>query len=129
MLDATDLGVVATAIDLTIEECTPDVVRAQWTVTSSVHHVTGILHGGLHCWVVETLGGAGAATWLGERGTVVGVSNQTDFFRAVREGRLTSVATAVHRGRSHQVWLVQTHDADGRLISRGQVRLQNLGPA
>ena len=33
-----------------------------------------------------------------------------------------------HRGRSQQVWVVRTEDADGRLIARGQVRLQNLTP-
>jgi hypothetical protein len=27
-----------------------------------------------------------------------------------------------------QVWVVETVDADGRLVARGQVRLQNLYP-
>lgn len=58
---------------------------------------------------------------------MVGVNNNTDFFRAVAEGTLTSTATPLHRGRSQQLWLVETViDADGRLASRGQVRLQNL---
>ena len=77
--------------------------------------------------VVETLASFGAATWLGEQGQVVGVNNNTDFYRAVREGRLTSTATPVHRGRMQQVWVVETVDADGRTAARGQVRLQNLG--
>ena len=76
--------------------------------------------------MVETLASVGAAVWLGDRGQVVGVNNSTDFYRAVREGRLTSTATPVHRGRSQQVWVVETHDEEGRLVSRGQVRLQNL---
>jgi uncharacterized protein (TIGR00369 family) len=66
--------------------------------------------------------------WLGDRGQVVGVNNSTDFYRAVTEGRLTSTATPVHRGRSQQVWTVETVDADGRTVARGQVRLQNLTP-
>ena len=57
---------------------------------------------------------------------MVGVNNSTDFYRAVREGTLTSTATPVHRGRSQQVWVVETVDEDGRMVSRGQVRLQNL---
>ena len=89
----------------------------------------GIVHGGAHCGVVETLASVGAATWLGDRGQVVGVNNSTDFFRAVSEGHLTSTATPVHRGRSQQVWIVETVDEDGRLVSRGQVRLQNLAPS
>ena len=68
----------------------------------------------------------GAALWFGDRGKVVGVSNSTDFYRAVREGELSSVARPVHRGRSQQVWTVETLDASDRLVARGQVRLQNL---
>ena len=64
----------------------------------------------------------------GRRGKVVGVNNNTDFYRAVREGTLTSTATPLHRGRSQQVWLVETVDADGKVAARGQVRLQNLYP-
>jgi 1,4-dihydroxy-2-naphthoyl-CoA hydrolase len=78
--------------------------------------------------VVETLASVGAATWLGERGKVVGVNNNTDFFRAVTTGEMSSVATPLHRGRSQQLWLVETKDATGRLVARGQVRLQNLYP-
>ena len=76
--------------------------------------------------MVETLASVGAATWFGTRGQVVGVNNSTDFYRAVTQGRLTSTATPVHRGRSQQVWVVETLDEQGRLVARGQVRLQNL---
>ena len=107
-------------------EVTGDRVLATWAVRPELHQPDGILHGGVHCSVVETLASIGAATWWGERGRVVGVNNNTDFYRAVREGTLTSVATPLHRGRSQQVWVVETRDEDGRVAARGQVRLQNL---
>jgi 1,4-dihydroxy-2-naphthoyl-CoA hydrolase len=66
--------------------------------------------------------------WLGDKGKVVGVNNNTDFFRAVAEGDLESRATPLHRGRSQQLWVVETRDAEDRLVARGQVRLQNLYP-
>ena len=59
-------------------------------------------------------------------GSVVGVNNNTDFYRAVREGTITSTATPLHRGRSQQVWVVESVREDGAVVSRGQVRLQNL---
>ena len=68
----------------------------------------------------------GAAYWMGDRGKVVGVNNNTDFYRAVREGTLTSTATPLHRGRLQQVWAVETLTDDGKVAARGQVRLQNL---
>jgi 1,4-dihydroxy-2-naphthoyl-CoA hydrolase len=72
------------------------------------------------------LASMGAALWFGDRGNVVGVNNNTDFYRAVSEGLLTSTAKPLHQGRSQQVWLVETEDEAGRVVARGQVRLQNL---
>lgn len=115
------------SLGLELTEAGPDRVVAVWKATSQLHQPDGILHGGVHCSVVETLATLGAALWLGDRGKVVGVNNNTDFFRAVRTGSLTSVAQAVHRGRSQQLWLVETtEDASQRVVARGHVRLQNL---
>ncbi len=125
-LSAADFGVVGEAMSLTVDELTGDGVRLGWTVTPALHQPAGILHGGIHSWVVETIASLGALAWLGDRGTVVGVSNATDFYRAVTAGRLTSSGTPVHRGRSQQVWQVETRDDADRLVARGQVRLQNL---
>lgn len=113
-------------LGLKMTELTGERVTGTWTAGPHLAQPHGIVHGGAHCSVVETLASVGAGVWFGERGKVVGVSNQTDFYRAVREGELTSVAEPVHQGRSQQVWLVETHDAEGRLVARGQVRLQNL---
>ena len=107
------------------QEASGDRVVATWEAQPKMHQPYGIVHGGVHCSVVETLASVGASLWA-EGGTVVGVNNSTDFYRAVREGRLTSVGTPIHRGRSQQVWVVETHDEEGRLVARGQVRLQNL---
>ena len=116
-------------LGLDFTETGPDRVVGTWTAEPRLHQPYGIVHGGIHCSVVETLASVGAAVWLGDRGQVVGVNNNTDFFRAVREGTLTSTAVPLHRGRSQQLWLVETHtDDDGRLVARGQVRLQNLYP-
>jgi 1,4-dihydroxy-2-naphthoyl-CoA hydrolase len=103
-----------------------DAVRAECTVRPELLQPYGILHGGVHCAVVETLASTGAAVWLGERGQVVGVSNSTDFLRAVRAGVLAAVATPVHRGRLQQLWEVRITDVDDRLLAKGQVRLQNI---
>jgi uncharacterized protein (TIGR00369 family) len=125
-LFTTSLGVVGKAIGLSLDDVSDDRLQVGWTVTPDVHQPDGILHGGVHCWIVETVASIGGARWFGDRGVVVGVSNQTDFFRAVRDGHLTSVGTPVHRGRSQQLWDVETRDDAGRLVARGQVRLQNL---
>ncbi|MEU4792427.1 PaaI family thioesterase [Micromonospora tulbaghiae] len=116
-------------LGLTFDEVSGDRVVIRWKVRPELHQPYGIQHGGVYCSVVETAASIGGALWLGDKGNVVGVSNQTDFLRAVRDGELTAVGTPVHRGRSQQLWLVEITDADGRLAARGQVRLQNLTAA
>lgn len=125
-MDMTSAGPFTDFLGVEFEEVTGDRVVATWTARESLHQPYGIVHGGAHCGVVETLASIGAATWLGEDGKVVGVNNNTDFYRSVRTGPLTSTATPIHRGRSQQVWIVETVDEEDKVIARGQVRLQNL---
>ncbi|MFF5172854.1 PaaI family thioesterase [Micromonospora sp. NPDC000089] len=113
-------------LGLRLDEVSADRVVIRWEVRPELHQPFGIQHGGVYCAVVETAASVGGSLWFGDRGTVVGVSNQTDFLRAVRDGELTAVGTPVHQGRSQQLWQVEITDSAGRLVSRGQVRLQNL---
>ena len=113
-------------LGLTFDEVSGDRVVIRWKVRPELHQPYGIQHGGVYCSVVETAASIGGALWLGDKGNVVGVSNQTDFLRAVRDGELTAVGTPVHRGRSQQLWQVEITDTAQRLVARGQVRLQNL---
>jgi 1,4-dihydroxy-2-naphthoyl-CoA hydrolase len=113
-------------LGLEYSELSADRVVITWHVTADHQQPYGIVHGGVYCAVVESAASMGAGLWLGERGQVVGVANQTDFLRAVGAGQLTAVATPVHRGRSQQLWTVEISDEQRRLVARGQVRLQNL---
>jgi uncharacterized protein (TIGR00369 family) len=124
--DPDSMGEFVDYLGVKLTEVSGDKVVATWQARPDLHQPYGIVHGGVHCSLVETLASVGAAVWLGERGQVVGVNNNTDFYRAVRTGTLTSTATPLHQGRSQQVWVVETVDEEGRLAARGQVRLQNL---
>ena len=115
-----------TVLGLEYLEVSGDRVVARWPVTAHLLQGHGILHGGVHCAVVEGTASVAAARWFGDRGRVVGVSNQTDFLRAVTEGELTATATPIHRGGLQQLWEVRVVDEQDRLVARGQVRLQNL---
>ncbi|WUC07830.1 PaaI family thioesterase [Nocardia sp. NBC_00565] len=119
-------GSFSDLIGLKFTELSPDRVRGEWTVRPQLYQPAGIQNGGVYCTVIETLASVGGGVWYGERGTVVGVNNNTDFLRAVREGTLYGEATPVHRGRLQQLWVVVITDDSGRTVARGQVRLQNL---
>jgi len=127
--DATLTGGFFEVLGLRFDELGPDRVVISWDVTPALHQPFGIVHGGVHAAVVETAASIGAGLWLGDRGQVVGVSNHTDFLRAVRTGTLRAVGEPIHRGRLQQLWLVEIRDEAERLVARGQVRLQNITDA
>ncbi len=85
----------------------------------------GIVHGGVHCGVIETLASVGAAAVAMPRGqAVVGLENTTSFIRAVRAGtRLHAICRPVTRGRKSQVWEGRILDEEERLVATGRVRL------
>jgi 1,4-dihydroxy-2-naphthoyl-CoA hydrolase len=109
---------------ITILTATPDEVSCEFEVTDKHHQGYGIVHGGVHCGVVETLASLGAALVARPRGQrVVGLENSTSFIRAVRSGRLHAVAKPLTRGRTSQVWEAAIYDEEERLVAQGRVRL------
>ena len=115
-------------LGLTYLEMTPDGGRAQLQITDKLLQPHGIVHGGVYCSMVESLASVSAHVWLAANGggNVVGVNNTTDFLRAIGSGTVSAVSTPIHRGRRQQLWLITITDAEGRLVARGQVRLQNI---
>src|ERR1700758_809681 len=104
------------AMGVTITRATPDEVRAELTVGPEHLQSYGIVHGGVHCGLIESLASIGAALYaLPRNQSVVGLENNTSFIRAVRAGaRLRAVATPVTRGRKTQVWDAKVLDADDK---------------
>lgn len=108
-------------------EVTADKVVVRFTITD--HHLQpfGIPHGGIYCAVHESTASVAGQVWLGTKGVVVGTNNSTDFLRQAKNGdTITVTATPIHRGRTQQLWHLDSQNQDGRLIAQGQVRLANL---
>jgi 1,4-dihydroxy-2-naphthoyl-CoA hydrolase len=113
------------AMGMTITHATKDEVRAELTVGQQHLQGYGIVHGGVHCGIIETLSSMGAYLFAREMGKhVVGLENNTSFIRAVRAGaKLHAVARPVTRGRQTQVWQAQVLDEEERVVATGRVRL------
>lgn len=116
-------------VGLRITEASGDRVVLACPVTPDLHQPFGLVHGGVYATLAETAASIGASLWFGDRGKVVGVSNHTDFLRAVRRGELRAEATPLSRGRTTQLWQVEIGDEQGRLVAHSKVRLQNLAEA
>lgn len=108
-------------------ETTGDRVVVTWPVTEKHLQPFGLPHGGAYCAVHESTASIAAFIWLDGKGVAVGSNNSTDFLRQGALGdTMTTTATPIHRGRTQQLWRVETTDQNGRLMAQGQVRLANL---
>lgn len=112
------------AMGLELVKATPEEVVVEWTIDGRHLQPHGIVHGGVHCGVVETTCSMGGAITAMSRGqTVVGVENHTSFLRAVRSGRLRATAKPLQVGRRAMLWQCDIVDTDGRAVATGRVRL------
>jgi 1,4-dihydroxy-2-naphthoyl-CoA hydrolase len=113
------------AMGIEVTLATENEVRAEMTTGPEHLQGYGIVHGGVHCGMIESLASIGAAIFaVSNRQHVVGLENNTSFIRAVRAGvRLRAIATPLTRGRKTQVWEARVIDEQDRLVATGRVRL------
>jgi 1,4-dihydroxy-2-naphthoyl-CoA hydrolase len=117
------------AMGLRILRATVDEVVAELTIGPAHLQAYGIVHGGVHAGIIETIASVGAAlNALPDGRSVVGLENHTSFLRAVRSGTLRAVAKPLSRGRRSQVWEGSVYDDQQRLAASGRVRLLALEP-
>ena len=119
----------AVAMGVTFVEASAEKVVAELDVADQHVQPYGIVHGGVHSGLIETLASTGAALFAMRRGlSVVGLENHTTVVKAARKGRLRAVAEPILRGRRTQVWEGSVFDEHEQLLSTGRVRLICLEP-
>ena len=84
-----------------------------------LRNFSGVLHGGALMGLADSLGGFCAFLNLpdGATGTAT-VESKTNFFRAVRQGRVTGVARPLHVGRTFIVVQTDLRDEEGRHVAQ-----------
>jgi uncharacterized protein (TIGR00369 family) len=109
-------GLVDT-LGIRIVEAEPSRVVATMPVEPRVHQPYGLLHGGASVALAESVASIAASLNVDrERQMAVGLEINANHVRAVRDGTVTAVATALHVGRTTQVWEIRITDARERLV-------------
>ncbi len=117
------------AMGLRFVHASGDEVIVELTIGEVHRQPYGIVHGGVHAGLIETVTSVGAALYaLTDQRSVVGLENSTSFLHAVRSGTLRATARPVARGRRTQVWEAEIRDEGGRIVATGRVRLLVLEP-
>ena len=102
-----------------VDEASPEEVRGGLRWAPERCTAGGILHGGALMGLADSLGGLCAFLNLpdGATGTAT-VESKTNFFRGVREGRVTAVAKPLHVGRTFIVVQTDLRDDEGRHVAQ-----------
>lgn len=106
-------------LGIEVDEASAEEVRGglQWAADRCT--AGGILHGGALMGLADSLGGLCAYLNLPEGATgTATVESKTNFFRGVREGRVTGVAKPLHVGRTFIVVQTDLRDDQGRHVAQ-----------
>jgi 1,4-dihydroxy-2-naphthoyl-CoA hydrolase len=96
----------------------PEVATATIAVGEHLLQPNGVVHGGVHSSLAETV--CSRATYLAVRDDgmiALGQSNNATFIRPISEGHINAAATLRHRGRTTWIWDCELTDDDGRLCA------------
>jgi uncharacterized protein (TIGR00369 family) len=84
----------------------------------------GVLHGGAHVVLAESLGSFAANVWAHPNKVAVGIEVNASHSRSVSEGKVTAVCTAINLGKTLTVHEIAVSDDQGRRLST--VRITNF---
>jgi uncharacterized protein (TIGR00369 family) len=102
-----------------LDDASPDEVRGSLDWSLERCTAGGILHGGALMGLADSLGGLCAYLNLPEGATATAtIESKTNFFRAVREGRVRAVARPLHVGRTFIVVQTDLTDDEGRRVAQ-----------
>tara|TARA_Y100000748_G_scaffold300451_1_gene298927 strand:- start:3990 stop:4418 length:429 start_codon:yes stop_codon:yes gene_type:complete len=107
---------INTLLDIRIEEAGDNWMRASMPVDQRTHQPYGILHGGASVVLAESVGSIASYACIdSSTHYCVGLDVNANHLRAVRSGRVTALATAVHVGRTTHVWDIRLTDEQGNM--------------
>jgi uncharacterized protein (TIGR00369 family) len=114
-----EIAPLADTLGIELSRAEPEEVRGGMDWAPEKCTVSGVLHGGAIMALADTLGGVCAFLNLPDGATTTAtVESKTNFFRAVREGRVEGVTKPLHVGRSFIVAQTDVYDSDQRHVAQ-----------
>ena len=115
---ATEGDGLGAAIGLEYLESSNELVRARVEVSDNVRQIHGIVHGGAHAVIAESICSRATGMSVSDNGMVaIGQSNHATFLRPITEGHINAEARPRHRGRTTWIWDCELTDDEGRLCA------------
>lgn len=112
-------------LGIEITEVGEQTISGRMPVDRRTHQPMGLLHGGASVALAETLGSIGAALQVDLREKAcVGLEINANHIKGVKSGYVVGKATALHVGRTTQVWEIRiTHEETGALVCISRITM------
>ncbi|MEY4263371.1 MAG: hypothetical protein RLY88_1079 [Actinomycetota bacterium] len=123
LLKLRGLGALAEKMGIQLVELSAERAVATMPVDGNTQPL-GVLHGGAHVVIGESLGSFAANVWAYPDKVAVGIEVNASHSRSVTSGIVTAVCTAVNLGRTLTTHEIVVSDDQGRRLST--VRITNF---
>jgi len=112
-------------LGIELTEVADRTITGRMPVDHRTHQPMGLLHGGASVALAETLGSIGAQLQVDVRKQAcVGLEINANHLKGVRSGYVVGRATALHVGRTTQVWEIRiTHEETGALVCISRITM------
>ena len=112
-------------LEIEFIDVTDDTLVARMPVTPRIHQPDGVLHGGASVALAESVGSAAAFVFLNyENIKIRGLEISANHVKSVEKGFVFAKASALHKGKTTQLWQIRIENEAGDLIS--MVKLTTL---
>jgi uncharacterized protein (TIGR00369 family) len=109
---------IARLLGLIMKAIEPGRAVFEIEVYERFHNPMGTLHGGIYCDLADAAMGFAYASTLGAAETFTTVELKINFFRSVRQGKLTAEARVVKSGSTLGYVECDVKDDKGKLVAR-----------
>jgi uncharacterized protein (TIGR00369 family) len=114
-----EIAPLAGTLGIEVDHTAPEEVRGGMDWAPELCTAAGVLHGGAIMSFADTLGGVCAFLNLPDGATTTAtVESKTNFFRAVRGGRVHGITRPLHVGRSFIVVQTDVTDDEDRRVAQ-----------
>jgi uncharacterized protein (TIGR00369 family) len=114
------IGALVVKMGIHFLEMSPERTVATMPVAGNTQ-VAGILHGGAHVVLAETLGSFAAGMHAGPGRHALGIEVGATHHRSIAEGTVTGTCTAIHLGRTLTTHEIVMTDEEGRRLSTARI--------
>jgi len=116
-INATREGSVWDILDIQLVYADKNKVVATMPIGPNHRQQVGYLHGGISVTLAESVASLGTVLNIdASRQMAFGLEINANHLRPKREGRLTAVATPIHKGRTTHVWEIKISDEQDKLV-------------